>query len=82
MQILELIGHRRLIGLEILVVLLLESRLELFDLVADLVALEIGQPLLIVLGKAVGELADPIFFQNVGRNLGDGCANARLIGLG
>jgi len=63
-------------------ILLLEGLLELLDLVADLITLEIGEPLLIVLGKAVGELADPIFFQHVGRHLGDCLANARLIGLG
>jgi len=81
-EFLELLGHCCLLGIEILLILLLEGLLELFDLVADLIALEIRQPLLVAFGKAVGELADAIFFQRVGRDLGDGLTNASLIGLG
>jgi len=61
---------------------LLESLLKLFDLLVDLVGLQIAQPLLIVLGQAVGELADAILFQHIRRDLADGHANALLIGLG
>jgi len=62
-------------------ILLLEGLLDLFDLVVDLIALEVAQPLLITLGKAVGELTDAIFLQRVRGDLADGHADARLVGL-
>jgi hypothetical protein len=81
LQILELIGHRRLIRLEILIIFLLESLLELFHLLVDLVALEIGQPLLIALGQISGNLIDAVLFQDRRRHLRNRLSNARLIGL-
>jgi len=82
LEILELISHGCRIGREVLLVFLLEGLLELFDLVADLIALKIGQPLLIILRQVGGDLIDSILFQNRRGDLGDGVANARLISLG
>jgi len=77
-----LIRHRSGVSLEILVVLLLEGLLKLFHLFADLIALEVAQPLLVVLGQGAGELIDAILLENARGDLGDGLTNALFIRLG